>query len=104
MGSTGDKEDGGDKSTNFGVHLRKTEHRKPRSLSDVEDTNSQFPKLTTLRKPRSRSMGDTLDDDRNDITQTEMDQDLRKLLEKRKASSERGKLLFSSLDVECANK
>jgi hypothetical protein len=43
-----------------------------------------------LRKPRSQSTGDMLDDE-GDTGQT-MDQDLYKLLQKQKAAAERGML------------
>ncbi|CAB4021437.1 shootin-1-like isoform X1 [Paramuricea clavata] len=73
------------KSHTFGVHLRKPAERKPRSLSDSNDPESNFRSM--LRKPRSHSTGDMLDDE-GDTGQT-MDQDLYKLLQKQKAAAER---------------
>ena len=74
-----------EKHHTFGVQLRKTEDKKPRSLSDSEDVNTEF-KTLTLRKPRSQSTGDVLDDE-----EPGMDKDLLKLLKKQKAAAERGK-------------
>ena len=76
--------EGEDKPHTFGVQLRKTEERKPRSLSNIEDANNHF-KGFTLRKPRSQSTGDVLDDE-----DPEMDKDLHAFLKKRKAAAERG--------------
>ena len=73
----------------FGVHLRKVE-RKPRSHSDPDSAESDF-KPVTLRKPRSQSTGDMLEDD--DDKGLTMDKDLYKLLQKQKAAAERGKII-----------
>jgi hypothetical protein len=73
----------------FGVQLRKTGDRKPRSQSETEGAEADF-KPVTLRKPRSHSTGDMLEDD-IDKEQT-MDKDLFKLLQKHKAAAERGML------------
>lgn len=74
---------------NFGVQLRKPAERKPRSFSESGGPEPNFRSL--LRKPRTKSTGDMLDDE-----DTSMDKDLLQLMKKRKAAAERGKLLAFS--------
>ena len=75
---------------NFGVQLRKPAERKPRSFSESDNLEPNFRSL--LRKPRTKSTGDMLDDEDT----SSMDKDLLQLMKKRKAAAERGKLLAFS--------
>ncbi len=79
----------------FGVQLRKTDERK-RSYSQTDGPENDF-RSHTLRKPRSHSTGDMLDDEGGNA-QT-MDQDLFKLLQKQKAAAERGTLRHVRHDI-----
>ncbi|XP_028390849.1 shootin-1-like isoform X2 [Dendronephthya gigantea] len=76
-------ENEGQKPVNFGVQLRKANDRKPRSCSESTGPESDFRSVTLRSKPRSQSTGDMLEDE------NEMDEDLFKLMKKRKAASER---------------
>lgn len=81
-GNGGENE--GQRPVDFGVQLRKANDRKPRSCSESNSPESDFRSVTLRSKPRSQSTGDMLDDE------NEMDDDLFKLMQKRKAASERG--------------
>ena len=76
----------GQQPHNFGVQLRKPTERKQRSLSESDGPDPDFRSL--LRKPRSQSTGDMLEDEDD----TNMDKDLFELMKKRKAAAERGRL------------
>ena len=86
------------KLNTFGVQLRKTADRKPRSVSESGDADTDF-RSVTLRKPRSQSTGDMLDDEDN--TGQTMDEDLFKLMLKRKAAAERGSFNLFAVLVSC---
>ena len=80
------KKEDGQQPHNFGVQLRKPAERKQRSLSESDGPDPDFRSL--LRKPRSQSTGDMLEDEDD----TNMDKDLFELMKKRKAAAERGRL------------